>query len=242
MSEHSEHQGEQHDAHHVNYKKIYFILVGLLIVSILGPEAGIVWVTLITAFGVALIKANLVVQNFMHLRWEKRIMKWMLSTSVVLMFLLFAGVSPDVMKHEGARWVNNAALAATARGIEAPHHEAEGAAEEHGAEPAGGEEAVMAEAPAEQEFDAKGAFTTVCATCHGANGAGDGPGAAALNPKPANFSEASFWEGKTDEELIKAIREGGASVGKSPLMPAWGGLYDQAKAEALLAYIKTFKK
>jgi len=40
-------------------------------------------------------------------------MKWMLATSLVLMLLLFAGVAPDVMKHEGSRWVNNAAMAAT---------------------------------------------------------------------------------------------------------------------------------
>ena len=73
-------------------------------------------------------------------------------------------------------------------------------------------------------------------------GAGDGPGAAALNPKPANLALASFWEGKTDAELIKAIREGGAAVGLSPLMPAWGGLYDEAKAKALVDYIKTFRK
>jgi caa(3)-type oxidase subunit IV len=239
MSEHTEHKGGH--GHHPNYKKIYFVLLGLLVVSILGPEIGIVWVTLVTAFGIALVKANLVVQNFMHLRWEKRIMKWMLATSVVLMFLFFAGVAPDVMKHEGHRWINDSALAATARGIEAPHHEGDAAASDHGpgAAEVGAEEAA---APAEQAFDAKGAFNTVCATCHGPAGAGNGPGAAALNPKPANFGDAAFWEGKTDEELVKAIREGGASVGKSALMPAWGGLYNEAQAKALVAYIKTFRK
>jgi len=242
MSEHNEHKGEHHDAHHVNYKKIYFVLLGLLVVSILGPEIGIKWVTLVTAFGIALVKADLVIQNFMHLRWEKRIMKWMLATSLVLMFLLFAGVAPDVMKHQGTRWVNDAALAATERGIEAPHHEGEeGAAAEHTEETTGAEEAAVAAAPEQQAFDAKGAFSTVCATCHGPAGAGDGPGAAALNPKPANFADAAFWAGKTDEELIKAIREGGAAVGLSPLMPAWGGLYDEAKAKALVEYIKTFR-
>jgi caa(3)-type oxidase subunit IV len=243
MTDHTETHdelGEHDNEHHVNYKKIYITLLVLLAISVIGPHFGIVWVTLITAFGIALIKANLVVQNFMHLRWEKRIMKWMLATSLVLMFLLFAGVSPDVMKHTGTRWVNDAAMAATARGIEAPHHEGEAAAEEHAAGPAG--EAAAAVAAAPQEFDAKGAFTTVCATCHGPLGHGDGPGSAALNPKPANFSDPAFWADKTDAILIKAIREGGASVGKSALMPAWGGLYDQAKAEALLAYIKTLKK
>jgi len=243
MTDHTEQHGElgAHDnEHHVNYRKIYITLVVLLVISVIGPHFGIVWVTLITAFGIAVVKATLVVQNFMHLKWEKRIMKWMLTTSLVLMALLFAGVAPDVMKHTGTRWVNDAALAATARGIEAPHHEGEAAAEEHGAEAAGGEAAAVAEAP--QEFDAKGAFSTVCATCHGPMGHGDGPGSAALNPKPANFGDPAFWEGKTDAELIKAIREGGASVGKSALMPAWGALYDEAKATALLNYIKTFRQ
>jgi caa(3)-type oxidase subunit IV len=242
MSDHKDPKGERQGAHHPNYKQIYFVLLGLLVVSILGPEFGIGWVTLITAFGIALVKANLVLQNFMHLRWEKRIMKWMLSTSVVLMFLLFAGVAPDVMKHEGHRWINDAALAATARGIEAPHHDAEAAATaEHAA---GGEEgeAAVAEAPVEQAFDAKGAYGMVCTTCHGPSGAGDGPGAAALNPKPANFGDAAFWASRTDDQLVKVIREGGASVGKSLLMPAWGGLYNEAQAKALVAYIKTFKK
>lgn len=244
MTDHTEQhdEGAGHgEAHHVNYKKIYFTLLALLVVSVVGPFFGIVWVTLITAFGVALVKANLVVQNFMHLRWEKRIMKWMLATSVVLMFLLFAGVSPDVMKHTGANWVNDAAIAATTRGIEAPHHEGEAVAEEHAAEPVGGE-AAAAVADVEQAFDAKGAFAMVCSTCHGPAGHGDGPGSAALNPKPANFGDAAFWADRTDAELIKAIREGGASVGKSALMPAWGGLYDEAKAKALLDYIKTFKQ
>lgn len=240
MSEHNEHRGEGHGAHHVNYKKIYFVLLGLLVVSIIGPEFGILWVTLITAFGVAFIKANLVIQNFMHLRWEKRIIKWMLATSVVLMLVFFAGVAPDVMKHEGVRWVNHAALAAIDRGIEAPHKEGE---EEHapGGLGEGTTVAVVAEAP-EQAFDAKGAYAAVCSTCHGPAGAGDGPGSAALNPKPASFAEAAFWASRDDAIVVKAIREGGVSIGKSALMPAWGGLYNEAQAQALVEYMRTFQK
>lgn len=236
MTDHTEQQGAHGEAHHVNYKKIYFTLLVLLIISVIGPFFGVVWVTLVTAFGIAFVKATLVVQNFMHLRWEKRIVKWVLTSSVVIMGVFFAGVAPDVMKHSGSGWVNDAAIAATARGIEAPHHEGEAAAEQ----PA--EEVVPAVVEAEQAFDAKGQFAMVCSTCHGPLGKGDGPGSAALNPKPANFGDAAFWVGRTDAELLKAIREGGASVGKSALMPAWGALYDQAKAEALLAYIKTLKQ
>jgi cytochrome c5 len=68
--------------------------------------------------------------------------------------------------------------------------------------------------------DAQKYFKTKCVVCHGADGAGDGPGAAALEPKPRAFADATWQEGITDEDLGKVITEGGASVGKSPGMPA----------------------
>ena len=110
---------EQHDPgqHHPDYKKVYIALVILLAISVAGPHVGLKWLTLITAFGVALVKANLVVENFMHLKWEKVVAKWVLGVSLLLMALFFAGVAPDVMEHRGLRWVNDAALAAVARGI-----------------------------------------------------------------------------------------------------------------------------
>jgi caa(3)-type oxidase subunit IV len=226
----SEHQ-------HPNYKKIYFTLVGLLVISVLGPFVGLVWVTLITAFGIALVKANMVVQNFMHLRWEKGLMKWVLASSLVLMFLFFAGVAPDVMKHTGTGWRNDAAIAATERGIEVHGEDVEHEAEAENVE--GAPEPEVAAAPA--AFDPAGAFSTVCATCHGTGGQGDGPGAAALDPKPADFTDPAFWAERPDEELITAIREGGAAVGRSPLMPAWGSLYSEEQAAQIVEYLKGFR-
>jgi mono/diheme cytochrome c family protein len=61
-------------------------------------------------------------------------------------------------------------------------------------------------------------FTTRCATCHGPFGRGDGPGAAALNPKPRNYADPAWQKSVTDAQIEKAIVEGGAAVGKSPLM------------------------
>ena len=58
MAGHTEPQGEPHGAHHPNYKTIYFTLLGLLVISVVGPFFGIVWVTLVTAFGIALVKAS----------------------------------------------------------------------------------------------------------------------------------------------------------------------------------------
>ena len=246
MSDQNQHHDEHHDAHHVNYKKIYFILLGLLVVSILGPEVGIVWVTLVTAFGIALVKAYLVIQNFMHLREEKRIIKWILATSLVLMFLMMAGISPDVLRHEGQRWVNDAALAAIERGIEPPHGEGYGEEGEHAEEEEHAEEGTEAGAEAAvaevvQEFNAQQVYNVACATCHGTAGDGNGPAGGALNPKPANFTDPEFWATRDDARLLLVLQEGAPAVGGSPLMVGWKMSYDDEQLTALVEYLKTFR-
>jgi len=110
-AEHSEHA--EHAAHeHPNYWKIYFLLLGLLCVSVAGPMFGIKVVTIITAFGVACYKAYLVAKNFMHVNLEKPFVSYLLLTVVVFMLLFFAGAAPDVMKREGTRWEKPAWVAA----------------------------------------------------------------------------------------------------------------------------------
>lgn len=105
------------------YRNIYLVLLVLLVVSIIGPEIGILWLTLITAFGIALVKAAMVVREFMHLKDERKLVGWVLITSLLLMLILFAGVAPDVMRHEGRNWENLAAKAAVERGIDGGHDE-----------------------------------------------------------------------------------------------------------------------
>src|SRR5262245_8262337 len=70
-------------------------------------------------------------------------------------------------------------------------------------------------------------FMTVCAVCHGAEGRGDGPGAANLNPKPRNYTDPKWQATVTDEDLKKTILLGGQGVGKSPMMPGQPQLKDQ---------------
>lgn len=91
------------------YINLWAVLVALLIVSVLGPLAGIMILTLVTAFGVALIKAYLVVVHFMHLPLDKKYAGYLLATCLAFMLLLFSFTAPDIMKHEGRNWVNTAA-------------------------------------------------------------------------------------------------------------------------------------
>ncbi|MEE2899900.1 MAG: c-type cytochrome [Gemmatimonadota bacterium] len=218
------------DNHHVNYKRVYLWLLALLVVSVAGPFIGILSVTLITAFGIAVVKANLVIQNFMHLRWEKTLAKWVLITSLALMALFVAGVAPDVMRHEGQNWVNVAAADAVERGVVDEHAREEELAEEE-------TDVAVAEPGV---FDAVGQFNLICAMCHGS--AGDGMGAAglALDPRPADFTDPAFWETRDDQRVKTAIRDGGVAVGASALMAPWGALYDDAQLDALVEYVRSF--
>lgn len=63
-------------------------------------------------------------------------------------------------------------------------------------------------------------FQSLCSTCHGTTGHGDGPGAAACEPKPRSFADAAWQSSVTDEHIVKTVTLGGAAVGKSPQMPA----------------------
>jgi caa(3)-type oxidase subunit IV len=100
--------------HHPNYLRIWAILLLLLVVSVAGPMIGIQWVTLLTAFGIAVVKAYLVAKNFMHINVEKGFIVYMMATVLLFVLLFFAGTAPDVMKREGQRWEKPAWKAAHA--------------------------------------------------------------------------------------------------------------------------------
>lgn len=95
--------------HHPNYVKIWAVLVVLLIVSVLGPMTGIRSLILFTAFGIALVKACLVAKNFMHVNLERKWLGYLLVVCLAFMAVLFAGVAPDIMRHQGLHWDNVAA-------------------------------------------------------------------------------------------------------------------------------------
>jgi mono/diheme cytochrome c family protein len=73
--------------------------------------------------------------------------------------------------------------------------------------------------PMDPAAEAASVFKNRCATCHGETGKGDTQVGAALNPKPRDYTDAAWQKSVTDEELAKIIVEGGAAVGKSPMMP-----------------------
>jgi len=94
---------EEH-VHHPNYVRVWAILLALLGVSVIGPLFGVKVVTLITAFGVACVKAYMVAKNFMHINIAQRYVTYLVATGLLFMLLFFAGTAPDVMKPSGENW------------------------------------------------------------------------------------------------------------------------------------------
>lgn len=82
-------------------------------------------------------------------------------------------------------------------------------------------------------------FQQFCATCHGAKGGADGPASAALRPQPRALNNAE-WQASVDDDYIKkVITEGGAAVGKSPMMTPWGHALKGADLDNVVAFIRT---
>ena len=71
--------------------------------------------------------------------------------------------------------------------------------------------------------EAQEIFDMRCVTCHGARGAGDGPGSASLTPAPRNFQDPDWQASVSDDHLGKIIQYGGAAVGRSAAMPGFTG-------------------
>ena len=74
-----------------------------------------------------------------------------------------------------------------------------------------------------------------CVSCHGANGDGKGPQAAALGDvKPRSF-RVPQWQASVDDAYItKVIVEGGTAVGKSALMAPNSDLAAQPETVKML--------
>lgn len=75
-------------------------------------------------------------------------------------------------------------------------------------------------------------YAQLCAVCHGNKGAGDGITAAALQPKPADFTLVTFQE-QTDGAIYHKIREG------RPPMPGFETQLTEQQTWAIVHYLRT---
>lgn len=96
---HSEHSSETADYHgHPNYIVTWGILVALLVVSLALGHLGHKQLAITLIFMLAVVKAVMVLGNFMHLRYEPKVMWVMMLFALMCAGFFFFGVYPDVVK------------------------------------------------------------------------------------------------------------------------------------------------
>lgn len=82
-------------------------------------------------------------------------------------------------------------------------------------------------APPAQADEGANLYATLCASCHGTSGRGDGPAAGALTPPPTDLTKSTL----NVAELMRVI-DGRRTVRAhgSAAMPVWGRVFEQAMA------------
>jgi len=102
LASHDPADAYQNDYHgHPNYVMILIVLIVALTISVLPtifgmPNVG--WVVML-AFGVAVLKAVIVIGNFMHLKYEPHLLWGLLGFALFVFAAFFWGVMPDVNKN-----------------------------------------------------------------------------------------------------------------------------------------------
>lgn len=94
---------------------------------------------------------------------------------------------------------------------------------------------------AEGKKSGKGNFNGWCVPCHGGLGKGDGLLAETLGEgiKPRDLSNAELLSNRSDEFLLKVIKQGGASVGLSEAMMSFGATLTDEEIKNVIAYIRS---
>ena len=84
-----------------------------------------------------------------------------------------------------------------------------------------------------------------CTGCHGVDGAGEGPGAAMMLPRPRDFTRAQYQIRTTgsgelpiDADILHVIDVGMPGTA----MPGWEGLLTRAESQALVVYLKSLSR
>src|SRR5688500_183113 len=96
-----------------------------------------------------------------------------------------------------------------------------------------------------QQAAGKAVYDKWCAGCHGTTGAGDGPAAEYMLPRPRDFTKGIYQirttasgELPTDADLLRVIDEGMPGTA----MPEWSTRLSDAERTDVVAYIKSFSR
>ena len=97
---------------------------------------------------------------------------------------------------------------------------------------------LLTAAPGRADPPIKQVYQTYCVQCHGLRKNGSGINLPALSVRPRDHTDTKAMGDTPDAELFKAIKEGGLSLNKSILMPAWGGVLTDAQITEMVKYLR----
>ncbi len=80
-------------------------------------------------------------------------------------------------------------------------------------------------------------YAANCATCHGADGAGDGPAAIGLEPPPADLTDHQWVTGDGSLGAIENTIQNGSP---GTAMIGWRGTLSDAQIAAVARYVQSF--
>lgn len=81
-------------------------------------------------------------------------------------------------------------------------------------------------------------YKAYCAQCHGIHGNGMGINIRDMSVQPRDHTDKRWMSGRSDDELFKAVKEGGLAMSKSVLMPPWGNVLGDDSIHRLVEYMR----
>jgi len=85
-------------------------------------------------------------------------------------------------------------------------------------------------------------YKTYCIQCHGMEGNGKGINVRDMSVIPRDHTDVKSMSARSDDELFKVIKEGGASISKSNLMPPWGETFSDEEIKDLVQHLRELCK
>lgn len=80
-------------------------------------------------------------------------------------------------------------------------------------------------------------YNTYCAQCHGVNRNGKGVNTVGLSVQPKDHSDTASMSSIPRDQMVRAIRDGGAAVNKSALMPSWSSVLTDQQIDQMVDYL-----
>lgn len=203
-SEHG-HDNKNHQHHILQYSTGLKVFIGLLVLTAITVAAARVNLGMLNfpvAMFVATAKALMVVMLFMGLKWDHNDNRTIFGTSFVFVIIFITLTATDLFFRGSNSHVTAEQLEASLPKAKSKFKQAWNVTPE-----------IMAHG--------KAMFTVQCASCHGAEGKGDGVAAAALNPKPRNFTQDAGWtNGRKPSQIFKTLKTGLNAMPSFSSLPA----------------------